>query len=179
MVSILFSYTLRAVCFASIVTFLYGIWAYMRKKERKMMVIEGCFLFYLSALIHITCIRYGIDGERMMHHSMAQIQLLPFVDIIALFHEGFLSLLLMVGGNILWFMPLGVYVYWKYPSQIQKACIFGFLTSLCIETMQFILVSGVSDVDDLLLNTLGCMLGFYLSKKWQEKNINSDEDVCV
>ncbi len=40
------------------------------------------------------------------------------------------------------------------------AAIFGFLLSLGIETMQFILGSGVSELDDLILNTLGAVLGW-------------------
>ena len=40
------------------------------------------------------------------------------------------------------------------------AALFGFLLSLGIETMQFILGSGVSELDDLILNTLGAVLGW-------------------
>ena len=35
----------------------------------------------------------------------------------------------------------------------------GFLLSLSIETAQFVLGSGVSELDDLILNTLGALLG--------------------
>ena len=40
------------------------------------------------------------------------------------------------------------------------AALLGFLLSLGIETMQFILGSGVSELDDLILNTLGAVLGW-------------------
>ncbi len=41
-----------------------------------------------------------------------------------------------------------------------RAALFGFLLSLGIETMQYILGSGVSELDDLILNTAGAVLGW-------------------
>lgn len=103
----------------------------------------------------------------MLHYSVRQIQWIPLVDLIALIKEGFLPALLMIGGNILWFIPLGMYVYRKYPTHKHYPLIIGFLTSFFIEVSQFILVSGVSDIDDLLLNTLGCVIGYRLYKTWR------------
>lgn len=74
------------------------------------------------------------------------------------------ELLMNVGGNILLFVPLGVIVYvlkrkkryWYTPL------IYGFLISLVVETTQILTNVGNFDVDDVMLNTLGCLLGFLL-----------------
>lgn len=65
-------------------------------------------------------------------------------------------------GNILAFMPLGYFL----PKLISK-CKNGFLTvlvcmevSLCVELLQLALKLGCCDIDDLLLNTFGGLLGY-------------------
>lgn len=73
-------------------------------------------------------------------------------------------------GNIALFMPVGfllplVYrpISWKGVLGIAAAF------SLCIEVLQLVLRSGASDVDDIILNALGGVLGyaaFLLLVKW-------------
>lgn len=67
-------------------------------------------------------------------------------------------------GNVLAFVPLGYFL----PKLIER-CRNGFLTvllcmemSLCAEVIQLFFKLGSCDVDDLLLNTLGGLLGFIL-----------------
>ena len=52
----------------------------------------------------------------------------------------------------------------------------GIAVSFLIETMQFLFFTGVSDIDDLIFNTIGTMIGIvlfeisqWLYKKWQNK----------
>lgn len=65
-------------------------------------------------------------------------------------------------GNILCFMPFGLLV----PNLIRKRTCFlqtamaGMCLSLFIETMQFGLNTGVSDIDDVFFNTIGAILGY-------------------
>ena len=64
-------------------------------------------------------------------------------------------------GNILLFIPIGVLLSfitgWKGRTVIIAA---GF--SLVIETTQFITSRGCFDLDDVLLNTVGCFIGYGL-----------------
>ncbi|WPF68618.1 VanZ family protein [Corynebacterium sp. 21KM1197] len=64
-------------------------------------------------------------------------------------------------GNVLLFIPLGALVahYWRGRRPLWRAGIIGLLTSLTIEVTQYIAAVGYSDVDDLLCNTLGAVLG--------------------
>ncbi len=40
----------------------------------------------------------------------------------------------------------------------------GMLFSVGIETLQFLLVTGVSDIDDVFFNTCGAILGYVIFK---------------
>lgn len=70
-----------------------------------------------------------------------------------------------LGGNIALFMPLGaaLYVAGRNLSGIKwglgGAMLIGLMVSLCIESAQYIFALGFSDVDDLLYNTVGSVLG--------------------
>lgn len=71
--------------------------------------------------------------------------------------------LLNIPGNILIFLPLGLLppLLWGKMEKLWKTALFGFGVSLFIEVTQLILPRG-TDVDDLLLNTFGTLLGYAL-----------------
>lgn len=48
----------------------------------------------------------------------------------------------------------------RHRSSLLRAALWGFLLSLLVETGQFVLGSGVSELDDLILNTCGAVLGY-------------------
>ena len=71
-------------------------------------------------------------------------------------------------GNIILFIPLGIFLpfmAFKYRSLIHVA-ILAFICSALIETTQFIEglfgIYRYVDVDDVILNTLGAILGFVI-----------------
>lgn len=60
----------------------------------------------------------------------------------------------------MWFVPFGVYLqYKKRADSILRISAYGFLFSLMIETLQYVFGTGYSELDDLILNTLGAGLG--------------------
>lgn len=65
-------------------------------------------------------------------------------------------------GNILLFIPYGLAIgYYIDLKKIRHAILLGLLVSCSIETMQY-LIGRVFDVDDILLNVLGCAIGFII-----------------
>ncbi|MBO5569415.1 MAG: VanZ family protein [Clostridia bacterium] len=64
-------------------------------------------------------------------------------------------------GNIVLFIPVGVLVPivadWR---QLWKTAVIGFAFSLLIETLQLITSRGCFDLDDVILNGLGTVIGF-------------------
>lgn len=72
------------------------------------------------------------------------------------------DLLLNVVGNICMFIPSGVLLplLYKKLSRFWQVVGAGFLLSLCIEIMQLPFSERASDVDDLILNTAGVIIGY-------------------
>lgn len=75
----------------------------------------------------------------------------------------FWSVVLNLAGNIVAFIPFGAFL----PRLFEKcrnfwlAMLFSFEFSLCVEIIQLVCKVGSFDVDDILLNTLGGVLGFF------------------
>lgn len=64
-------------------------------------------------------------------------------------------------GNVLIFMPLGFLgAMSSHHRSFIRTSLDGFLLSLLVEVFQLISMVGRFDVDDLMLNTLGTMLGY-------------------
>lgn len=64
--------------------------------------------------------------------------------------------------NVLVFIPIGFLIgcFGKYTWR--KAILLGFFFSVSIELLQLILKSGFSELDDVMHNTLGCIIGYGL-----------------
>lgn len=65
--------------------------------------------------------------------------------------------------NMVMFVPFGiVYCYYQKNFCIYKAIGLSFLTTFLIEASQFIFKTGVVDIDDLMINTMGSLVGIFL-----------------
>ncbi|WP_409346230.1 VanZ family protein [Paenibacillus sp. MBLB4367] len=66
-------------------------------------------------------------------------------------------------GNIAIFIPFGIFIPMLSESKnvsLERVFVLSLLVSLLLEGLQAVLSIGTFDVDDLLLNTSGGMLGF-------------------
>ncbi len=104
---------------------------------------------------------YNVAGapELPYIYPRLNINLIPFWDVT----NGARAYLINSGLNILLFVPLGFILplLWKEFRSRRAICLTGFLLSLGIELAQ-LLNFRVSDVDDLIMNTLGAWLGYEL-----------------
>lgn len=66
-----------------------------------------------------------------------------------------------VFGNIILFIPLGIF--------FKKDIYLTFIIIIVLEITQFILIRGVFDITDIILNYLGVLIGFLGVKIWQKK----------
>lgn len=65
--------------------------------------------------------------------------------------------------NMVMFVPFGiVYCYYQKNFCIYKAIGLSFLTTFLIEASQFVFKTGVVDIDDLMINTMGSLVGIFL-----------------
>lgn len=63
-------------------------------------------------------------------------------------------------GNIVIFIPLGLYLpLFKKDKRVLVNLLFIFFVSLVVEILQGLLGIGVSDIDDIILNSLGGGIG--------------------
>ncbi len=71
--------------------------------------------------------------------------------------------LMNVVGNIALFVPLGMYLQvFRKRKKILPCVALACAISVGVEILQFILGIGAADIDDVLLNTLGALLGILL-----------------
>lgn len=70
-----------------------------------------------------------------------------------------------VGGNIVIFMPLGIFLpLFKNIKSIRSNLLFVFLASLSVEAVQGLFGIGAADVDDIILNVMGGWIGILAYK---------------
>lgn len=68
-------------------------------------------------------------------------------------------------GNIVLFIPLGVYItLFNKDKSIWKNTLLVTAASVAVELVQFIFILGIGDIDDVLLNGLGGLLGVLLCR---------------
>jgi glycopeptide antibiotics resistance protein len=74
--------------------------------------------------------------------------------------------LVMTFGNICAYIPLGFYFQSIYENKTIKFLITcALIYSTSIEACQYILHLGIFDIDDIILNTLGLLIGLNLYRK--------------
>ncbi|GEM_PF-523528 len=115
------------------------------------------FILYLVVLFRITVFRVGFWQNGLFSGSFL---LEPMGVVRELLQTGnWFRFGYLFFGNIVWFLPLGAALA-AHRVPFWKGVLAGFGVSFLIEFLQFFFGSGVSDVDDLILNTAGCALGY-------------------
>lgn len=97
-----------------------------------------------------------------------RLNLIPFVNLFD--YDSKRDMLLNIIGNCAMFIPTGIVtpILYKHLDSFQKTVLTGFLISLAIEIIQLPFAVRASDIDDLILNTLGVAIGYgiYALVKW-------------
>lgn len=72
------------------------------------------------------------------------------------------SYMLNIYGNILGFIPIGILfpILFEKTRKAYKIATTTFLISFVIETIQFLTEVGSFDIDDIILNTIGGIIGY-------------------
>lgn len=74
-------------------------------------------------------------------------------------------------GNIVVFIPMGFLLptYFKNAKIFWKTVFIAILTIICVELIQFFSCTGTFDVDDIILNVIGVIIGFGFWKLYRKK----------
>lgn len=121
---------------------------------------------YLLMLFRITVFRSGVTQNELFS---GEINLVPIVDWIDTYKSGMWNFIYLFFGNIVTFVPLGYIIMKLKRIGIGKIAMVGFCVSLVIEILQFVFASGISEINDLILNTLGTFGGGVLALIWKEE----------
>ena len=138
--------------------------AEMKKGEVGRIVAILAFLAYLLLLSYLLFFSstYGRTLEMGYRYNLK-----PFAEIRrGLEHVetvGYRYVLVNIGGNIAAFMPFGFLLplITERKMHTGKVFCYSFLLSLCAESVQLVSRTGAFDVDDLILNTMGGILGYW------------------
>ncbi len=77
-------------------------------------------------------------------------------------------------GNVLLFIPLSFILITVFKVEKLKYVIFiGILLSVFIEFMQYAFQIGLADIDDVILNSIGTIVGYSLYKLFNHLNFPS------
>ncbi len=164
----------RASVFAVVGFILWSIYFIFIKKgnfKSKIFIFNSLFIAYLFALIQITVIRdYGnfLDFTSKTY-DISTVVLIPFSTTLGTLQHGLWQFIYHLVGNIIWFIPFGFLLPLtnfssKKSTNIKKILTSSVILSLLIEILQFIFNTGISDIDDIIINVLGAMLGYFFIK---------------
>ncbi len=116
-------------------------------------------LIALSFIIYILCLFQVVTFQD--NNNISSNNLIPFKE---MFRYDFGSRLFLknVLGNIIMFLPYGFFAsYFLQEKKLLPVFVLTILTSLTIELTQ-LMIGRVFDIDDIMLNILGGILGHYL-----------------
>ncbi len=146
----------------------------MKEKKTKQQWISliGCVIIALIYLFVILKMVVFKNGFTTNHGGLNLIPLQFVVDGL-LKNVPSATILLNVVGNIVIFLPLGILLPIFFQKLTRKQIVLiGSGVSLIIELLQGIIGLGIFDIDDLMTNTLGTLLGVIvytkLCKPWDE-----------
>ena len=116
------------------------------------------FAFYLTAVFSVT----GIPSV-MSWHAHPDFNLIPLIDIM----NDPLAYIRNTILNIMLFMPLGFLLpaLWKEYRSLRITAAAGLILSLFIEILQ-IFTFRMTDVDDLITNTMGTAAGYCVGRRF-------------
>ena len=136
------------------------------RRKKAYWICRGAFLVYVLILIYLLffCERYG----RTVRYEEMQYNLIPFEEINRYIQnwrsftiEQFMA---NIAGNICLFIPFGalLFVWVGRPVSFIEATLSSMFLSIAIEIVQLFSRVGVCDVDDVIMNTVGGMIGFFV-----------------
>lgn len=175
-----------AISYASMVAAITAAWMLTRgivafrrktiswKREAELLLVYLC----LIVVARFTFCPFGkVDGQiQPLIFDPAQIfppriNLVPMVYLLDYLIAG--EAVLNVVGNTAMFIPIGIIwpLVFKELNTHKKVIAAGVGVSLCIELLQLPFFDRVTDIDDLILNTLGFLMGYglYLMVKKDRK----------
>lgn len=144
-------------------------------------LLFGVYVMLMGQIILFKTMPFdSLFGERIT--TLRSVNMIPFRTIGQFLVQGAMDsgqLMENIGGNIIIFIPMGLFVAftarrWSFWGQI--AVVLG--VSLLFEISQYVFALGSSDIDDILLNITGGVLGIGLYL-WLENRARTPRKLVV
>lgn len=124
-----------------------------RGKARKIVAITGVVLS-IALILFYTVIGRGEIKQQVL-------VLTPFITFSKA--KGEVELFRTLYMNVLLFLPLGLSLPFALPNKLRFRPLFavlaGFLLSAAVEATQYIRIIGECEIDDVIMNTFGVLIG--------------------
>lgn len=141
----------------------------MKDETKRSIKIMGTILFilYILALVYFLFFAESYGRADTVEHGY-RYNLTPFKEIrrFWIYRDklGIFAVFANICGNVIGFIPFGMIL--PLINRNTRGVFFigvsGFTISLCVEVIQLICKVGCFDVDDLILNTLGAVIGYMI-----------------
>ncbi len=140
---------LSASVFILPIFFLYHKFLFRNGKRTMMYIVLACYFVAVMALVGLPNIRY-----RSFDVSL---NVVPFIGMASDFKNACL--------NVLLFVPLGMFLptCWNRYRQMKHTAVAGLSMTCVIEVLQ-IFTHRATDIDDIITNTLGTLIGYGIVK---------------
>lgn len=140
----------------------------MKRETKKKIRILGGFLFFCYLLALIYFLFFAESYGRAPQGREYAYNLYPFREIrrFWVYRErlGVFAVFANLAGNVIGFVPFGMILPVICPKTgtFFRIFLLSLEFSLCVEIIQLIFKVGSFDVDDMILNTLGGVIGYLL-----------------
>lgn len=136
----------------------------MKKKTFLPIAFAAYALLMLWLLFGQRAIR-GSDGYDLALLA-ENINLIPFRTIAEFLHDlhggGRSHAIINLFGNVIMFVPLGFFIpaVFKKAEAFRHTMLWSVLAIVCIEIIQLFTLLGSLDIDDVILNIIGILIGY-------------------
>lgn len=141
-----------------------------KRKDLSKEIVTISFVLYLLLLTWIIVFKVRIDISSLKY--IRSINFIPFKS------NGSINGMKETIINLLLFIPLGMYLQFFSKKQKYMSITMVILISFIFEILQYVFHIGVSDITDIIMNTLGGIIGMllmFILYKLLNKKINSDQ----
>lgn len=136
-----------------------------RQVRRYRILGRVLFVLYIVFLVYFLCFSELYGRTEVSEGYRYNLELFKEINRFIQYREelGAFAVFANLFGNILIFVPYGFFISMASTSRsFFQALFYSFALSLGVEIFQLLTKVGSFDVDDLLLNTLGGVLGYIL-----------------
>ncbi|MEE3420189.1 MAG: VanZ family protein [Lachnospiraceae bacterium] len=127
----------------------------LAKKEVKRRTAQAIFISYIFLVLYITMFSRELGSRGIISLTLFETWGHSPEE-----HFNFIS-------NIVLFLPMGFLVPFIWDRGFFATAGIGLLASLAIETVQGITRLGFPQIDDVMTNTMGAMIGWIVWKVWK------------